>query len=105
MSESWESIAHALAARLAHAGAPDHRPPLADCPFCEDALAFARYVAKRKATGRPWRDPFDGMTSIFLSDITPEAAAVCAICRGTGRAKSGSGLIDCWSCDTPEAQR
>lgn len=69
MADTWQDVADALAQRLNHA-VPDHRPPLADCPFCEDAAAFSRYVAKRAAVGRPvGPDPLAGATSVSLADL------------------------------------
>lgn len=68
MADTWEAVAHALAARLCHAY-PDHNPPRADCPFCEDAAAFGRYTAKRAAVGRPYIDPTAGARSVPLHEI------------------------------------
>lgn len=71
MAESWEAVAHALASRLMHATAPDHNPIQPDCPYCQDYLAFARFVAKRKAMGRPWVDPLAGGRSVSLHELIP----------------------------------
>jgi hypothetical protein len=75
MAESWKSIADALATRLSHATAPDHNPPRPDCPFCEDALAYARYAAKRASVGRPVPDPFTGRGSVPIQDVPLSDAA------------------------------
>ena len=69
MAESWKEVAHTLAARLSHATEPDHNPPMPDCPFCDDALAFARFLAKRKAIGRPYADPFAGAVMTPIRDL------------------------------------
>jgi len=69
MTESWRSVADALAARLNHATEHDHNPVLPDCPFCDDALAYERYLAKRRAVGNPVPDPFAGATTVLIEDL------------------------------------
>jgi hypothetical protein len=71
VAESWESVAHALGARLNHATEPDHNPVRLDCPHCADGLAFQRYAAKRKSVGRPYVDPMAGAVAVRLEDIRP----------------------------------
>lgn len=83
MAESWKDVAQALAIRLNHATF-EHEPP-DDCPYCEDARAYQRYVAKVASTGRVLHDPLAGATEVALHEIpvTYECTACGSTVRGT----------------------
>ena len=62
MTETWEAVARALAARLAHHDhceehLDDPRVHAAECPSCDDRVAMARYHAKAQPVTRPATKP------------------------------------------------
>jgi len=74
MTESWKSVAFALAARLEHmAGYGDscdeHVTFVEDCGYCADARAYTRFAAKCKASGIMLHDRFAGAMLVNIEDI------------------------------------
>ena len=68
-TDSWESLAHALASRVSHATYPCHPPTQDDCGYCSDYLAYKRYRDFLAAKGTPVVDPFASGRAISIEDI------------------------------------
>lgn len=73
--ESWKSVAIRLAGRLEHQPHPCHEPTWDACGYCQDALAYQRFVARLAADGQAVRDPLADAVAVPIQDVATTSGA------------------------------
>lgn len=69
MPESWKSVAIRLARRLEHQPHPCHQPAWDACGYCQDALAYQRFVTRLAADGQTVHDPLAGAVAVPIQEV------------------------------------